>query len=406
MKARMVLAVPPIRKTHVGGRSRRHACFSLRKHPVSPSLHRGLSPVVYDFALANGDELVSYTVAKPRKAPVCYYTHSNHLYSVAAVTNSVGAVVERYSYNAYGVPTIKNSANATIAKSVVGNDRGFTGFKLDNESGLYFARERMYSAKLGRFISRDPLGVLAGLNFYCAYFAVNGVDPFGLIDGAIDAAIAALEELTDDQLGKIDWRLLARTLAEKQLDSLYDSAKAEAQSQGLTNTGALDALHQQYKNQLLSAMELRIGMVDSKFDGFNAEVRSKIRDVANYAFENKGQTAAAALALTAAAVYAETKTGTAILPKEYGTTIKVNVFKTGTLSVNATAFRAGFANFGVRAGGARFDSRQLVLKSGVTISAFASCPDTKVEASLKEGLNAQYGGDVRVGISVFVPGNN
>ena len=205
----MVLAVLPIRKLHVGGRSRRPAGFSLRKQPVSTSLHRGLSPVGYDFALANGDELVSYTVAKPRHAPVRYYTHANHLYSVAATTNTAGQVVERYSYNAYGVRTVKNSAGATLAKSAVNQDRGFTGYKLDSESSLYFARARMYSAKLGRFLERDPFrhlgdlarhnlggsriagmdtaqpsasdGYIDGYNLYCAKFIPNLVDPDGYL---------------------------------------------------------------------------------------------------------------------------------------------------------------------------------------------------------------------------------
>ena len=187
----MVLAAPPIRKLHVSGRSRQHAGFSLRKHPVSTSLHRGLSPVVYDFALANGDELVSYTVQKPRHTPTRYYTHANHLYSVAATTNTAGAVVERYSYNAYGVRTVKNSAGATLSKSEVYLDRGFTGYKLDRETGLFFARARMYSARLGRFISRDPItriefsgtgypdagmGYYDGVSLYMAYFAPNKLD--------------------------------------------------------------------------------------------------------------------------------------------------------------------------------------------------------------------------------------
>ena len=125
------------------------------------------------------DELVSYTVKKPRKSATRYFAHANHLYSVAAVTSSTGSVVERWSYNAYGVPTIKNSANATIAKSAVGNDRGFTGYKLDSETGLYFAKIRMYSAKLGRFTRRDSVGYVDGYTLYGAYFIPNQLDPFG-----------------------------------------------------------------------------------------------------------------------------------------------------------------------------------------------------------------------------------
>ena len=101
------------------------------------------------------DELVSYTFQKPRHSPIRYYTHANSLYSIAATTNAAGAVVERYSYNAYGVRTVKNSVGVTLVKSAVNQDRGFTGYKIDNESSLMYARARMYSAKVGRFVSRD-----------------------------------------------------------------------------------------------------------------------------------------------------------------------------------------------------------------------------------------------------------
>ena len=221
MKGRMVLAAAPIGKLRVGGRSRRNAGFRRWKRPVSASSHSGLAAPDYDFALGIGDELVSYTVMKPRKTATRYYAHSNHLYSVAAITSSTGSVVERWSYNAYGVPTIKNSANAKIAKSAVGNDRGFTGYKLDSEIGTFYARSRSYSPRLGRFLSRDSIsqnklerfimcyalresaiirfvisrtantpnsipkgypGYPDGLNSYSGNFVPNRVDPSGHID--------------------------------------------------------------------------------------------------------------------------------------------------------------------------------------------------------------------------------
>jgi RHS repeat-associated protein len=125
------------------------------------------------------DELVSYTTQKPRHAPARYYTYSNHLYSIAATTNAAGSVVEHYSYNAYGVQTVRNSAGVTLAKSTVGNDHRFTGYKLDAETGMYFARARMYSSKLGRFVSRDPSGYVDGYQLYRAFFAPSGNDPSG-----------------------------------------------------------------------------------------------------------------------------------------------------------------------------------------------------------------------------------
>jgi RHS repeat-associated protein len=100
-----------------------------------------------------------------------YYIHSNHLYSVAAITNSTGAVVERFRYDAYG---------KQIGTSTVGFNRGFTGYQLDTETGLYFARARMYSPTLGRFVSRDPIGYVDGDSLYAGYFVPGYVDPFGL----------------------------------------------------------------------------------------------------------------------------------------------------------------------------------------------------------------------------------
>jgi RHS repeat-associated protein len=127
---------------------------------------------------------------------------------VAATTNASGAVVERYFYNAYGVRTVKNSVGAILPKSEVGQVRGFTGYKLDAETALYFARSRMYSAKSGRFVSRDYLSQIEwfdsaievgvgkhefrstglvdfnypdGVSFYGAYMVPNKLDPNGTV---------------------------------------------------------------------------------------------------------------------------------------------------------------------------------------------------------------------------------
>ena len=154
----MVLAAPPIRKLHVGGRSRRHAGFRRWKSPVSAEMHRGCNRVTYDFAPGR----------------------SNHLYSVAATTNTSGSVVERYSYNAYGVRTVKNSAGATLAGSAMSQDRAFTGYKSDNESALMYARNRVYFGKLGRFVSRDPISYNDGWGLYAAYFVPGKLDWQGL----------------------------------------------------------------------------------------------------------------------------------------------------------------------------------------------------------------------------------
>ena len=45
---------------------------------------------------------------------------------------------------------------------------------------LRYKRARFYSAQLGRFISRDPLGFVDGMSLYRAYFVPGKVDPSGM----------------------------------------------------------------------------------------------------------------------------------------------------------------------------------------------------------------------------------
>ena len=113
------------------------------------------------------------------------YAHSNHLYSVAALSDNTGAVVERYRYDAYGQRTVLAADGVTTrTASLHGNQVGFTGRYLDKETGLWYFRYRYYSGSLGRFIGRDPVGYINGSSLYNAYFAVHGTDPFGLWDCA------------------------------------------------------------------------------------------------------------------------------------------------------------------------------------------------------------------------------
>ncbi len=61
----------------------------------------------------------------------------------------------------------------------------YTARERDKESGLYFYRARYYDARLGRFVSADPIGFAGGnINLYVIVSnnPIVFVDPFGLID--------------------------------------------------------------------------------------------------------------------------------------------------------------------------------------------------------------------------------
>ncbi|MBM3240488.1 RHS repeat-associated core domain-containing protein [Candidatus Poribacteria bacterium] len=123
-----------------------------------------------------------------------YYYHQNTLWSVAAVTDSVANVVERYAYNAYGCVTITDGSGNPVPPnpwgtphSAISNPYMFTGRQLDEETGLYYYRARYYDCVKGRFLQRDPLryvelGYVDRVNLYKYVRGnpTNWVDPLGL----------------------------------------------------------------------------------------------------------------------------------------------------------------------------------------------------------------------------------
>lgn len=107
------------------------------------------------------------------------FYHHNHLYSVSALTDTNGAVVERYAYDSYGKRTVLN-ANGSLKTGAALQDYGFTGREWDSENGLWYFRNRMYSDGMGRFVSRDRR-FNDGFDLYAAYFVPNDRDPSGLV---------------------------------------------------------------------------------------------------------------------------------------------------------------------------------------------------------------------------------
>jgi RHS repeat-associated protein len=105
-----------------------------------------------------------------------YYYHFDGLGSVTGITDSTGNVVQRYEYDSFG--NIVSMLDPNFIQPYT-----YTAREYDPESGLYFYRARYYDAKVGRFISEDPIGFNGGsINVY-SYTdnnPVNFIDPLGL----------------------------------------------------------------------------------------------------------------------------------------------------------------------------------------------------------------------------------
>jgi RHS repeat-associated protein len=94
--------------------------------------------------------------------------------NVTGVLNASGNVVGQYRYSPWG--------EAEMVSGSVSNPLRYMGRELDDQTGMYYVRNRWYDPEIGRFISEDPVGLEGGINThaYVGNDPVNNRDPSGL----------------------------------------------------------------------------------------------------------------------------------------------------------------------------------------------------------------------------------
>ena len=164
-------------------------------------------------ALAGGQMVPTHetTIAVARVE----FWHKDHLGSLMASTNHVGAVVARYSYDpfgkrrnvtgtydAFGTLVIDFSADPAVA----GSDRGYTGHEHLDDVGLIHMNGRVFDPLIGRFMQADPFVQEPGnlQNYdryaYCFNSPADCTDPSGLIFKKI--AKVWREEIWRSEIGR------------------------------------------------------------------------------------------------------------------------------------------------------------------------------------------------------------
>ncbi|MCJ7484235.1 MAG: RHS repeat-associated core domain-containing protein, partial [Thermodesulfovibrionales bacterium] len=138
--------------------------------------------VTKQYIYGNGiDELLRLDVySGATSAP--YYVHTNDIGSTTAITDSTGALVERVSYDTFGLPSFTDATGQPIATSSIGNMTLFQGREYDSELNLYNYRARYYDPIMGRFLQMDPVGYKDSMNLYqgMGMNPINSIDPMGL----------------------------------------------------------------------------------------------------------------------------------------------------------------------------------------------------------------------------------
>jgi RHS repeat-associated protein len=136
--------------------------------------YSGTGQLLAEYVYVDGKRVCKITSEQGVESRVYY--HGDVVGTPLALTNESGWVIARAEYQPFGEEMLQGAAP---------DRHTFTGKELDDETGLHYFGARYYSARLGRFISVDPVAGRnddpQGWNRYA--YAKNGpmrfVDPDG-----------------------------------------------------------------------------------------------------------------------------------------------------------------------------------------------------------------------------------
>ena len=101
------------------------------------------------------------------------FYQADGLGSITSLSSISGTISNNYTYDSFG--------NVTSSTGAFTQPFRYTGREWDAETSLYYYRARYYDSNVGRFLSEDPIGFKAGVNFYAYVFnrSTRSSDPFG-----------------------------------------------------------------------------------------------------------------------------------------------------------------------------------------------------------------------------------
>lgn len=133
---------------------------------------------IYDDPVLGDSTGYEYRVSRQSVSEALYFGHADHLATPIALTDGTGAVVWRAEHLPFG-------GIWSLSVSAAQNNVRFPGQYFDGETDFAQNWFRDYSARIGRYLEPDPLGLAAGPNLF-GYVSQNPMgfaDPKGLAPG-------------------------------------------------------------------------------------------------------------------------------------------------------------------------------------------------------------------------------
>ena len=139
-----------------------------------------------------------------------YYFFKNLQGDVIAIVNKDAETVAKYTYDAWGVPTITQDTSVCAIAAI--NPYRYRGYFYDNEIGHYYIQSRYYNPVIGRFVNADvaetleypsEIGII-NLYSYCKNKPINETDVSGgflaskLAEIFLSAVFGMVAQLFDD----------------------------------------------------------------------------------------------------------------------------------------------------------------------------------------------------------------
>ncbi len=238
--------------------------------------------------------------AAPFEAWELAYYQCDHLGTPQELTDHEGKVAWAAQHKAWGLAKVAISDAARRAG--INTPIRFQGQYFDEETGLHYNRYRYYDPHSGRFISKDPIGLVGGINVW--QYAPNSIlwiDPLGLAKKC--PADRTCEELYRDimknSIGTKETQGARGALERiehlnEDSGDLYRRAPALEDGRSMKGKGgSLDGMgsfegHQMAAQTTLDSLKSEILAYDTKGCGASyKKIPQKVRDIARMSVPSK-----------------------------------------------------------------------------------------------------------------------